>query len=275
MTSTPDGPATVTFIGNATVLLRWGPFTLLTDPNFLHAGQLAWLGHGIVSRRLTEPALQVHELPDLDAVLLSHLHGDHWDRVARRGLDRGLPIITTPHAARRLQGRAGFRRADGLRTWEQRVLTKERCTTTVTSMPGQHASGPVRLLLPPVMGSLVEFAGPDGRTAVRLYVTGDTMLVPAVRDVARRFPDLDVAVVHLGGTTLPTGSVVTLGAQDGAELVDLLRPRAVVPVHHSDYGVFRSPLSAFDAAVEQRGLGHLVRHVAPGETVEVPTRPSP
>lgn len=274
MTPTPDGPATVTFIGNATVLLRWGPFTLLTDPNFLHAGQLAWLGHGIVSRRLTEPALQVHELPDLDAVLLSHLHGDHWDRVARRGLDRGLPIITTPHAARRLQGRAGFRRADGLRTWEQRVLSKEGCTATVTSLPGQHASGPVRHLLPPVMGSLVEFAGPDGRSAVRLYITGDTMLVPAVRQVARRFPDLDVVLVHLGGTTLPTGSVVTLGAQDGAELVDLLRPRAVVPIHHSDYGVFRSPLSAFDAAVEQRGLGHLVRHVAPGETVEVPT-PSP
>jgi L-ascorbate metabolism protein UlaG (beta-lactamase superfamily) len=28
----------------------------------------------------------VTSLPDLDAIVLSHLHGDHWDRIARRGL---------------------------------------------------------------------------------------------------------------------------------------------------------------------------------------------
>ena len=77
--------ASIQSIGTATVLLRCGPFVLLTDPNFLHRGQFAWLGRGLVSRRLTEPALQLSELPDLDAVVLSHLHGDHWDPVARPG----------------------------------------------------------------------------------------------------------------------------------------------------------------------------------------------
>ncbi len=111
------GAGSIEFIGNATTLIRYGDFTLLTDPNFLHRGQRAYLGYGLVSKRLTDPALDVSELPQLDAVLLSHLHGDHWDRVARRGLDRALPILTTPHASRRLQGRPGFRRAMGLRTW--------------------------------------------------------------------------------------------------------------------------------------------------------------
>jgi hypothetical protein len=37
----------VTFIGTATTLLRLGPFTLLTDPNFLHRGQHAKLGYGL------------------------------------------------------------------------------------------------------------------------------------------------------------------------------------------------------------------------------------
>src|SRR3954454_14915368 len=102
-----DG-ANLTFVGTATTILRLGPFTLLTDPNFLHRGQYAWLGKGLVSRRLTEPALSVHQLAPLDPVVLSHLHGDHFDRVARRGLDRAVPIVTTPHAARRL-GPRGFR----------------------------------------------------------------------------------------------------------------------------------------------------------------------
>lgn len=43
MTGTTDGPTDDTvglhFIGNATVLLRYGPLTLLTDPNFLHRGE--------------------------------------------------------------------------------------------------------------------------------------------------------------------------------------------------------------------------------------------
>lgn len=37
----------VPFIGTAMVVLRVGPFTLLTDPNFLHKGEPAHLGYGI------------------------------------------------------------------------------------------------------------------------------------------------------------------------------------------------------------------------------------
>src|SRR3954466_11837185 len=87
----------LTFIGTATVLIRYGGFTILTDPNFLHRGQSAKLGYGLRSRRLTEPALSIPELPPLDVVLLSHHHGDHFDEVAAAGLDHALPVVTTPH----------------------------------------------------------------------------------------------------------------------------------------------------------------------------------
>src|SRR5688500_17213915 len=99
--------AELTFVGTATTVIRLGSFTVLTDPNFLHRGQRAYLGKGLWSRRLTEPAIDVGELPPLHAVVLSHLHGDHFDRVARRGLPRDVPLLTTPQAARRLD-RYGF-----------------------------------------------------------------------------------------------------------------------------------------------------------------------
>ncbi|MFE1324090.1 hypothetical protein [Streptomyces sp. NPDC058741] len=51
---TQDDALDIHFIGNATVLLSQGPLTLLTDPNFLHRGQYAYLGPGLLSRRLTE-----------------------------------------------------------------------------------------------------------------------------------------------------------------------------------------------------------------------------
>src|ERR1700712_5340063 len=98
---------TVTFVGNATTLISAGGVRLLTDPNFLHRGQHAYLGYGLVSKRRHAPAMQVDELPPLDAVVLSHMHGDHWDRVAQKGLDHEIPVLTTPHAAKRLR-RRGF-----------------------------------------------------------------------------------------------------------------------------------------------------------------------
>src|SRR5689334_2474983 len=76
--SATAGPATagsLLFIGTATTLIRYGELTLLTDPNFLHQGQRAYLGYGLTAKRLTEPALMPEQLPELDLILLSHLHG--------------------------------------------------------------------------------------------------------------------------------------------------------------------------------------------------------
>src|SRR3954453_2141021 len=153
--------ATLEFVGTATTLLRLGPFTLLTDPNFLHRGQRAYLGKGLFSKRLTEPSRQPDELPHLDAMLLSHLHGDHFDRIARDGLDRDLLVLTTPAAGRRLVS-WGFAGARGMATWESAALGNGTGRLVVTSVPGRHAPGPFQRVFPPVMGSVLELHEGDG-----------------------------------------------------------------------------------------------------------------
>ncbi|MBV9921633.1 MAG: MBL fold metallo-hydrolase [Pseudonocardia sp.] len=258
----------LTFIGNATVLLRWGQLTVLTDPNFLHRGQRAYLGYGLSSRRLTEPALDVAELPALDAVVLSHMHGDHWDRVARRGLPRQVPVITTRQAARRLRWQ-GFRASQGLRTWQTSTVRSGESVLTVTALPARHAPGPAQLLLPPVMGSLLEFSR-NGQTELRVYVSGDTLLFDGLSEIPRRHPNLDLSVLHLGGTRLPGGLMVTMDGRQGADLLALLEPSPAVPVHYDDYGLFSSPLSDFLAEVARRGLQDRVVVVERGQTVPLP-----
>lgn len=258
-------PCTLEFVGTATTLLRLGPFTLLTDPNFLRRGQRAYLGKGLFSKRLTEPSRQPADLPDLDAVLLSHLHGDHFDRVARRELDRSLPVLTTPAAADRLHD-WGFVQATPMETWSTERLTAGSATLTVTSAPGEHAPSFARRLMPPVMGSVLELR--EGDESFRLYISGDTLHRPWLRDVVDRCGPLDAAVLHLGGTRA-LGLLVTMDGKQGADLVDLLRPRVTVPVHHDDYTVFRSPLSDFVAEWQRRGLPGRLREVARGETVSL------
>ncbi|MEU6416073.1 MBL fold metallo-hydrolase [Streptomyces spiralis] len=267
----PEGTSEILFIGNATLLIRYGELTLLTDPNFLHRGQFAHLGYGLVSRRLTEPAIDVAELPheDLDAVVLSHLHGDHFDRVARRGLDLGLPVVTTPHGSLLLKRLFGFRGATGLRTWQSHTLRHGDSSVRITSLPGRHAPGPVRALLPPVMGSLLEFGDRSGEIRLVLHLSGDTLMYDGLLEIAERYRDIHLAVLHLGGTTLPGGLVVTMDAEQGTDLLDLLRPRRALPVHYNDYTVFRSSLEDFLTEAGRRGHDARLVRCAPGERVTV------
>jgi L-ascorbate metabolism protein UlaG (beta-lactamase superfamily) len=90
----------IEFIGTATVIIRYAGFTILTDANFLHRGEQAHLGYGLLATRLTEPSRALEDLPPVDLVILSHLHEDHFDRRVAQDLSRALPIVTTPHAAR-------------------------------------------------------------------------------------------------------------------------------------------------------------------------------
>ncbi len=257
------GGDTLEFVGTATTVLRLGPFTVLTDPNFLHRGQRAYLGWGLSSPRLTDPAIEPEDLPALDAVLLSHLHGDHFDREARARLDRSAPVVTTPHAARRLE-RWGFE-TRALETWQDQVLVRGREELRITAVPAVHARGVMGRLLPPVMGSVVDHLS-DGELRRRVYVSGDTLTGDHVDAVRERFPGIDAAVVHLGGTRVLLHTVTMDGAS-GNDFVERCRPSVVVPIHYDDYRVFRSPLQDFVDRAYDRGLEAELRCPARGETV--------
>lgn len=260
----PGDAVELTFIGTATVLLRHAGFTLLTDPNFLHAGDHAYLGLGLRSRRLTDPAMELDDLPALDAVVLSHHHGDHFDHIAAGRLDKDLPIVTEPHSARKLRSQ-GFRNPIALETWQSHRLRREDSELTVTALPGKHAPQPLRALLPPVMGSMLEFRR-HGDMTLRLYITGDTLMFEGLRAIPRRYPDIDLCLIHLGGTRI-AGVLLTMDAGQGVEALRLVRPATAVPIHVDDYTVFKSPLADFRRAVDDADLDTEVVYVERGETI--------
>jgi len=256
--------ASVTFVGNATTLLRLGVFTLLTDPAFGMAGSRVYLGYGAWSRRLRDPAVAYPELAKPDAVLLSHLHGDHFDRAARRVIPADMPIVTTPQAQRKLR-RKRFEAARGLPTWETEEWRRDGQSLRVTALPGRHGPGLVDRLLPDVMGSLIEWEV-DGQPMLRLYVTGDTLYRPFLSEIRQRCGEIDAMLIHLGGTRL-LGLLLTMDGQQGADLTGLIRPRLTLPIHYDDYTAFKSPLRDFVSAAGPRGVDNVVRPISRGETV--------
>ncbi|HEU4684917.1 MAG TPA: MBL fold metallo-hydrolase [Nitrospira sp.] len=253
----------ILFIGNATVVIRFGGFTILTDPTFIHRHEQVSIGYGMHSTRLTDPALDIEQLPPVDLVVLSHFHGDHFDQVAERDLDKSLPIVTTREAADALH-RRGFRQVKPLETWSSVSVEKGEMRLRITAMPGRHGPPLVHFAMPDVMGSMLEFDSPTGRS-FRLYITGDTLVMDDLRHIPRRYPDIDLALLHLGGTRV-LGVLVTMDAAQGVELIRMVGPRRAIPIHYDDYDVFTSSLSDFQQAVEAAGLKERVQYLQRGET---------
>lgn len=255
---------TVQFIGTATVIIRYQGFTILTDPNFLHKGGHVHLGYGLTSERKTNPAIRFEDLPPIDLVVLSHFHDDHFDKLVQEKLNRATPIVTPKEASERLK-RLGFTRTIGLSTWDRLDVSKGSARLRVTAAPGRHGPAGVAVLLPKTMGSVLDFGNPEAPD-YRMYISGDTLVYDDIRAVPQRFPNIDLALLHLGGTRILGVLKVTMDGKDGVRMMQIVRPKKTVPIHYNDYDVFKSPLEDFAREVKAAGLERDVVYLAHGET---------
>lgn len=205
----PSGsqPDRLTYVGHATVLLRLGGTAIVTDPVLG-----AWLGP---LRRHGAPAQS--ELPEaVDAVLISHLHRDHFDLPSLRRFPPSAPVVV-PRGAGALASKAGAEDIREVRSGESVSVG----TLTVTAVPAIHDNrrGHWGARADP-LGYLIAGGG------ARVYFAGDTDLFPGMADLS----PLDLALLPVWGwgPSLGEGHLDPAGA---AGALGLLRPRAAVPIH--------------------------------------------
>ena len=256
----------ILFVGTATIILRFGGFTILTDPNFLHAGDHVHLGYGLTSERLTEPAFDIDALPPVDFCLLSHYHGDHFDQIVEEKLQKDLPIVTTSQAVGELEAR-GFTGGIAMDTWDSVMFENGQARLHITSMPGKHGPPIVDFALPDVMGSMLDFEDVNGQRMMRIYITGDTLIFDDINEIPKRFPGVDLALLHLGGTRV-LGILVTMDDEQGVEMLRIIQPEKAIPIHYNDYDVFKSPLEDFKQRAEEAGFSDRLIYLTHGETYE-------
>ena len=277
--SSSSTKGSIFFIGNATVLIKYAGFTILTDPTFIHMHEKVPLGYGLDTTRLTNPAMEINQLPPLDIVLLSHFHGDHFDQVAIRELDKSLPIVTNSHAADELSIR-GFTNTKKLEIWENTAFTNNNNNNVelqITATPGRHGPFPVAMFLPKVMGSILDFKRKGDRNdsnststsnsnqLFRIYITGDTTVFDDIKEIPKRYPNIDLALLHLGGTTI-MGIMLTMDAKEGLEMFNIVNPKKAIPIHYNDYDVFKSTIEDFQTKVKDAGIEDRVFYLNHGET---------
>jgi len=244
----------------------------------------------VQATRTKDPAFDLHELPNVDIVLLSHYHEDHFDQKVEQSLRRDLPIITTPHARKCLvddKKEDQFTAVTELDFWDECLVDVEggdlgeggkgRPKIKVRGMPGKHVPpGPIDAVneilkaVPPVNGWMVELGygvEESFSSMYRIYISGDTLLIDELAQIPEQYKgqNIDLMLVHLGGTTIPGPNMpllmVTMDASQGVQLIKLIRPDLTIPVHFDDYDVFLSSLEDFKKAVQEAGLSEKVMYL--------------
>jgi L-ascorbate metabolism protein UlaG (beta-lactamase superfamily) len=185
----PAGKIAVTWIGHSTFLLQLPGFSILTDPVFSsHAGPFGRFG----PRRARPPALEVGQLPPIDAVLLSHNHYDHLDLSALRWLARERrPRVITTLGNKGWLERRGVGNVIELDWWQTHHATRE---LEVTCTPAQHFAS--RTLWD---RNRTLWGGFALRTvAGSIYFAGDSAWCAAFEAIGARLGPFDLALIPIG-----------------------------------------------------------------------------
>ena len=242
----------VTHIGGPTALIEVGGWRILTDPTFDAPGRRYYFGWGTSSRKLTGPGVPADSLGPIDAVLLSHdHHADNLDIEGRALLPTWGTVITTASGARRLTS-AGLAGVQGLTPWAVTELAMPgRPTIEITATPCRHGPAGSHPLIGDVIGFALKW---DGQEHGVLWVSGDTVLFEGIREVARRLA-VDTTLLHLGGVRFPitAGLHYSLTAKQAVQVVDLVRPRTVIPVHYEGWKHFRQGRAAVERELDASG----------------------
>jgi L-ascorbate metabolism protein UlaG (beta-lactamase superfamily) len=249
-------------IRNATLVIEYGGTRFLIDPWLAPEGTYPGF-EGTPNSETRIPTVDLvvpmAEILDVDAVILTHVHLDHWDEVAAGLLPKDIPFFTQHAGDRETIRAAGFT--------DVRVLSGNPVFGNVKliKVPGQHGSDECVQAIYDLIGEVcgVVFRHPAEKT---LYLAGDTVYNDYVAgNLAIHRPEV-IVVNACDAQVTGLGSII-MGKED-LRAVYRAAPRASIVASHMEAvnhaTVDRAAMRAF---IDANGLQDRVRMPADGETL--------
>ena len=245
----------LTLIRSATLKLEYGSRCILIDPAFsdkLTGPSFAGKSKNpLIDLPLSKEAI----LKDVDAIIVSHIHSDHFDKAAQEYLDKSLPILCQPNEEESIRA-MGF--AD-VRPVAKRYRLGE---VEITRTYAKHGSGSVQEEMGEASGFLFKAPGEPV-----VYWPGDTVLCDQVRSVLTSEKPA-VVITHSAGAVWGDGVKILFDEVETAEICETLPASTVVAVHLDSYDHGTVSRESLRAYASSRGLDEAqLRIPADGETL--------
>ncbi|SFQ68794.1 MBL fold metallo-hydrolase [Hymenobacter arizonensis] len=190
-------------IRHSTLRLDYAGVKFLVDPMLAEQGAYPGLP-GSPNSHLTNPTVGLpvpaENLGQVDAVVVTHTHFDHWDEAAVAQLPKHLPVFTQHAQDQALIQSQGF-------TDVRLIQGATFNGVSLTQTPGQHGSDAVMAVAGELLGQVcgVVFQHPEEKT---LYLAGDTVWNPDVENNLRQYQP-QVVVLNAGDNQITgVGSIV-------------------------------------------------------------------
>ena len=258
----------IQFIRNATLVLNYAGKKILIDPMFAKKG--AYPGFpGTVNSELRNPLVEMPVKPEslvnVDAVLISHLHPDHWDEAAVQTLFKNIKIFAQNEDDAKIIQSQGFTNVKALAedvNFEGFNFKKTYC---------QHGTNAAYSI--PELGNLLGKASGyyfDTEGEKSIYFLGDTIWIDEVENNLKTWHP-DIVVVNAGYATLADerlGAIIT-GKEDVEKIHNLLPTATIITIHMEALNhcvLSRNELREF---VEEKGFAEKVIIPKDGEIINL------
>ena len=261
-----DARVTAAWIGHATVLINVFGITILTDPVLFPRIGIRLPGFTIGPKRLTAPALQFHELPRIDLILLSHAHFDHFDLRTLRRFHKNTTVVTAPNTADLLRW-TRLRDITELCWGEQKSLNTVAGAVSITAFEVKHwGARTQRDTHRGYNGYLIESRARGKR---RILFGGDTAMTDSFAKL-RHDGEIDLAIMSIGAYNPWIQSHCT--PEQAVAMATAAGARFIMPVHHQTFRLsfepLREPIERFQAALSETPERIALREI--GQTFALP-----
>jgi L-ascorbate metabolism protein UlaG (beta-lactamase superfamily) len=210
-------------IRNATSLITINDKRILLDPMLSPKGTLPPVPFTRTLRKnpLVDLPIHVNNLIDVDAILLTHTHFDHFDKTAKKILDKKTPVFCQPEDKNYIE-KYGFENVIPIEkslNWEGIDFTR---------ISGQHAfSNYVAKILGPVSGFILKT-----KDIGTIYIAGDCVYTQKIEDVFKQYQP-NYAILNTPRAQMILGTVITMTAEDIVK-IRRISPNTNILITHLD-----------------------------------------
>lgn len=229
----------IQFLRHATTLVWVNNKKLLIDPMLGDKGAYSPI-EKVANQNpnpLIDLPISLDEIIACDAILVTHLHRDHFDQAAIEILPKHIELFCQPQDAKTILS-YGFSKVNPINdtlSWEGINFQRTK---------GRHGHGAIALKMGPVSGFVI--TAPNEPT---LYVLGDTVWCNHVKAALNTFKP-DVAVSYCGRAQFACGKPITMGEEDIQKVKTLAPHMKLICIHMEAWnhcGLFRKDLKDYIA----------------------------
>ena len=222
----------ITQVRSATIIVEYNNTKFLVDPWLMPKDYMPGFDVAInsdVRQPRVELPFGIEKIVDVDAVIITHIHPDHWDEFAENALDKNIKVFVQSIIDKDYVITKGFTNVEIIQEsgTEYNGITLYKTGT-------QHGK---REIIKPLCDSIglpydamgVVFKSNDEKT---LYIAGDTIWCEEVKAALEKYSP-DVIVVNACAATVLNGERLIMNIDDVKEVLQHA-PNSTVIASHMD-----------------------------------------